>query len=654
MQATPYRETVIAPPEELYSNDEDDYILKPQVELPEDAFPENNKVVLVPQLQSMRDYIVLHYKKPLSVALCRWISGDEPGAISLSAAPIAHPNTCNITNISFWREDTFILTARIRMSVEVVTSIRGIERAERRDYWADVLFDMKEGIAWKEASFQPYEGEAPDGWMLTDYLIPILRKDEIEEGAEALLRRFYPDALVEPEKKSAFVLAEQMGLQIMELPLHKRNRTRSILFFCEGEVSTKGKNEPEEIRPKVVRVPGNTIVLNTNAARREQCQMDVYHECIHYDWHFMFYCLQEMHSNDVHQLRKKKKVARSKTHRKNPLTWMEWQARRGGFALMMPLSVMKPLVQQKLDALWDVNLHMGEKLDDAARRIAREYNLPKYRVRARLIQMGYIAAKGALNYIDGRYIRPFMFSTDNGSGSYTFVINRKGAFDEYSRNDEFRERIDSGQYIYVDGHICLNDPQYVEYTSQGLRLTKWANAHVDECCLRFISVYEQNEAAEYRLGALNSDEEYNNHYLTFPDESQSLTRKEQMEAMSQILDNLPGTFHGTLVKLMEMRKISNEQMEERSRISARTISRLRTEERKVYSLDQVMAICVALHLPPWLSSKVLSRAGCQLRTTPLHRAYRFVLDCMFMDTIEEVQQLLISSKQPPLNLKAVE
>lgn len=155
---------------------------------------------------------------------------------------------------------------------------------------------------------------------------------------------------------------------------------------------------------------------------------------------------------------------------------------------------------------------------------------------------------------------------------------------------------------------------------------------------------------EYIFGSLNSDEEYNQHYLTFSNELQSSSRQAQMAEMSKLLDSLPITFHEMLEKLMKLRKTTIEALEEAAFLSGRTISRLRTEERREYSLDQVIAICIALHLPPWLSDEMLVRAGFTLRRIPLHRIYRFVLDCMFMDSVQIVQDFLVLSGQPPLRL----
>ena len=80
--------------------------------------------------------------------------------------------------------------------------------------------------------------------------------------------------------------------------------------------------------------------------------------------------------------------------------------------------------------------------------------------------------------------------------------------------------------------------------------------------------------------------------------------------------------------------------------------RLRRTERTNYSVDQVVALCIALQLPPWLSSELLSQAGLVLRRTRQHRAYRLILDCMFMDPLDTVQSFLKASGCEELKLKA--
>lgn len=87
-----------------------------------------------------------------------------------------------------------------------------------------------------------------------------------------------------------------------------------------------------------------------------------------------------------------------------------------------------------------------------------------------------------------------------------------------------------------------------------------------------------------------------------------------------------------------------------SPISRSTLLRLRTEERKQYNLDQVVAICVGLHLPPWLSDILLDRAHLTVKRYGPLAYYGIILDCFYMDTIQDVQDFVKNSGFDPLQL----
>lgn len=614
----------------------------------------NTKTVLVPQIQSMKEYILKHHKRLIFQTINKAIAAGtielptdvDSGKVTLSVA------NCTIGEMNFWRYDKYTALADIIVKPEIFTG----EGFASCPLYVELWINMKTGMEFYagECGFLSFLPERPY-WRLSNYLIPILRKDEIESGSEELLLKYCPKALDELPEHNAFVLAERMGLRVERLPLYRKAHTLSMLFFCPGTVMVQSEpkeQDAEPSKPYEVTIPGDTILINTRAVHKDYCQLEIYHECIHFDWHFMFYRLQHMHNNDINALRTKRVVITDSTQNKNPLSWMEWQANRGSFGLMMPLTMMHPLVNEQKNSLTGSNLHWGKRYDLIARRIAREYDLPKFRVRARLIQMNYVAAKGALNYVDGSYIEPFAFDLSRGNGNYSFVLARENLFDEYENNAAFRERMDSGHYVYADGHVCLNDERYVINTAQGLRLTPWANAHVDQCCLRFISVYESCGISDYCFGCLNSDEEYNRHYISFAEDADEFSAKERLEHMNRVLKALPDSFPEAMDYLMRSSKVTTEQLVERTGLSESTITRLRTKESDNYKMDQVVILCVALHLPPWLSSEMLYKAGLSLRRTKQHRAYRLILDCMFMDSVEMIQSFLASTGCKPLKPKA--
>lgn len=613
--------------------------------------PRRTKTVTVPRVQSMQEYILKHHKRLILGEINRQIAGGTLKEIAdkCGGTVTLRAGDCHFGEMSFWRRDTHTLLVDVVISAYVLVN----NAVQVYDLYCELWVDMQTGMGFTcgECGYLQDKPER-NMWMLSSYLVPILRKDEVEQGAEELLLRYCPRALEDMKEHDADLLAARMGLQVERYPLYKKKGTLSMLFFCDGEITAE--KQDEEGRgldiPYLVSVPAGTIVINTDAVHKDCCQLEIYHECIHYDWHYMFFRLQDMHNSDVNLLKTKRIVVQNDRVPVNPLKWMEWQARRGSFGLMMPLSMMEPLVAREWARRAQNNHHAGQKFDGIARTIAAEYDLPKFRVRARLLQMGHIAAKGALNYVDGRYIEPFAFSTGNGEGINTFVIARKDVLAIYRENEGFRQQIQSGQYIYADGHICINGSRFVRHTEKGLRLTAWANAHVDQCCLRFNSIYEPCGVADYRFGAMNSDEAYNQHYMAFAQEKGLLSSREQLTAMNKVLTELPLTFPDALSYLMKRAHLTIEAMEEKAGISARTISRMRTQERRDYSLDQVIAICIALQLPPWLSREMIAKAGYLLRPIKQHQAYQLVLDCMFMDSVEDVQQFLVEAGCSKLRL----
>ena len=230
------------------------------------------------------------------------------------------------------------------------------------------------------------------------------------------------------------------------------------------------------------------------------------------------------------------------------------------------------------------------------------------------------------------------------------MISPKEMLDEYVRNEAFRERIDTGRYIYADGHICLNEPQYVVHQGDKLRLTEWANAHVDQCCLRFVRNYIRDKHTHYVFGQLNSDEEYNGRSLALSIQNGVGDVLKQAREMSEVLLNLPGSFSGTLVAHMKRIEITRDRLAEEAMMSETMIKRMRTSERDL-TLDQVIAVCVGLHIQPEYSFDLIEKAGFRLRNTPEHLIYKSILQTMYMEKLMTIQKLLVKCGCDELRLK---
>ena len=153
----------------------------------------NTKTVPVPQIQSMKAYILKHHRQMIFDALNESIRAGalempadvDGGEIVLSAA------NCTFGAMNFWRYDKYTALAEVIVYPEICTDSGCVPCPLYVELW----IDMESGMEFWTAACG-YLRDMPERrhWRLSDYMIPILRKDEIEEGAEELLRAFCPNA----------------------------------------------------------------------------------------------------------------------------------------------------------------------------------------------------------------------------------------------------------------------------------------------------------------------------------------------------------------------------------------------------------------------------------------------------------------------------
>ena len=641
---------------------------------------QSEDTIVLPEIVSMTDYIRRHYEKEIICACMNQIYGlqlcvmyegklfhDVPGLgpidygeeeliLTDELAPGEWGEPCefehqprvyaadvrpvdgSITWMSFRRIADGCIEADLTIEMEFYFRYGGHGRFKQitQKYYTTLWMDMDDSPNVEFGDFSLRRHLKNDsGVKLDEYLVPVYKWDDIEEESENIIFHTISEGLSDAKWLQPGLLAERLGLNIVYLPLYKRPRTASILFFGPGEVLTAADSE-EKLEPIPVKVNGNTIVLNTRKPGQERDA--IFHECFHYVEHRLFFQLQQLHNTDISYLAKWKPVELKKDER-SPIEWIEWQAHIGSQCLQMPKRLLRKRISDELSDMQKLDRHMGFKLQAAGRKLAKEFNVYNYQLRNRMIHVGFPAAKGALNFVEDDYITPFAFELGECHGSQTFVISPKEVADEYVRNEAFRKLIDTGRYIYADGHVCLNESQYVVRQGDKLRLTEWANSHVDQCCLRFVRNYIRDKHTHYVFGQLNSDEEYNGRSLALSLQSSAEDALKQAQEMSQVLLNLPGSFSGTLIAHMKRVGITRERLAEEAMMSGTMIKRMRTSERDL-TLDQVIAVCIGLHIPPEYSFDLIEKAGFRLRNTPEHLIYKSILQTMYMEKLMNIQKLL--------------
>ena len=604
----------------------------------------------VPVVVSMTKFLFDHYRLNMYSYLNNSLrSGQLKRIVGFAFSNrTINREVCTFRSVNYWRMDRLNFCADVSVSLLLSTD-NGIR--EWRGYLCFWFSAEQPGQLTGTIEELLSEDDAPDRGsmtLLSPYLIPYFTSAKIDTEAEAIWSNYIPGALEKPELREAKALAGAMGLSIMHLPLYRHKGVDSILFLIDDTVQVSANG----VSPREENIPANTIVINTNIIKKEYSDFNILHECIHYYEHYLFFRLQEMHHNDVLRMETREiEIPEDGKKISNPIYWMEKQANRGAYGLMMPVRFMRGLMAEKCQTLKPY-AHEGEKYEQIGLAIAKELCLPHFRVRARMIQLGHIHARGCLNYVDRRRIQPYSFDEDSlRKDEHCFNIDMRTAGHLYEKNTDFRKVLDSGKFIYADGHIVRNEPRFVMQTPLGTMLTPWAIQRVDQCCLRFTRIYEQENVGRYIYGRMNYDPDYVSQTLFYLEDLINEKELDEIEAELQFKRNFPETFLEAFDMLMKRNGDTRDTMAEKLNTTPRTLLEwLKDPDRRI-NADFVVTLALLWRLPDWISALLLDRAYIHFsETNRRHLALQYILKVLWSEGIDAANAFLEARKLDRLEI----
>ena len=486
-----------------------------------------------------------------------------------------------------------------------------------------------------------------DDIRLSKYLVPYTNGKQIDGLSENILKHFYGGVTPSVQEIDATDLAHRMGLSIIYLPLYADDGVGSILFFSQGKVLTRDKEQAvKKLPPTEVTVPANTIVINTNIIKREYSNYDIFHECYHYQIHYLFFILQQTLSNDLRVLENMEVKADTSSKESNPIYWIEWEANRGAYGLMMPSSEVKPMIQKALAEVKNP-VHNGYLYETAGINLAGDLRQPFFRIKARMLQFGHVHAHGALNYVLGKHIQPFDFHPASlEQQNTTFVIDKYSSSKLYEKNAEYRAILDTGRFIYIDGHIVRNSDPYVCKDELGYHLTPYGYKNLDQCALRFSREYKLKNIGRYKPGRLNYDSDYVKQTQFYLNDQKTPIE----DAIVEYTDAFPKTFKEAFDMLREQNHMTLEDLEEITGVSLSTIKRHR-DNPDLLTVDFVMYFILLWKLPDFIAELLLDRAYIHLsNTNKRHLVFKHILRVEWMDGIKAANEHLKSRGLPEIKL----
>jgi Zn-dependent peptidase ImmA (M78 family) len=417
------------------------------------------------------------------------------------------------------------------------------------------------------------------------------------------------------------------------------------------EKGDDGKKENnKDNRGYIIHIPANTIVVNTNLIHRDYSAYNIFHECVHYDQHYMFFRLQAMGSNDPRKVKVREVIVDKDQEVTDPIYFMEKQANRGAYGLMLPATDTKKVITSEYEKVENYR-HIGERYEIAGKAILRQQCIPHFRIRARMIQLGFVEAKGALNYVERKLIQPFAFNLDAWrEEQHTFVVDRWTTNALYRKNEEFQAVMDSGKYVYADGHVVRNDPRFVEKKGEDFFLTEWASAHVDDCCLRFVRQYVQQNVGRYVFGRMYYDADYVQQTQFYLNDLINREHLDELDAKTLYIQKFPKDFKGAIEQLKKQNKTSNAKMAEFLNMDDSTFARSLDDPKKYMNEDYLTVLCLYFKLPDWISRMVFKRAHFQMdEEDKRHQALLHILRVQSNDGVEAANEYLKKNHLAPLS-----
>lgn len=494
---------------------------------------------------------------------------------------------------------------------------------------------------------------------MSDSLVPIINKEQLESVATDFLRRYYPEALKTPMAVEPQVLVEKMGLVVEMREITKDFSVFGQIYFHECDAEFYDEDSDEMVQSHV---DARTIFVDPKAyflRNLGSVNNTIVHECVHWGLHRKAFELERLYNNSVSRI-KCQVVGGIKDNNKDATDWMEWQANALAPRIQMPISTFKTkafeFIKQFRSELGTHELiDVMEPVIDA---LATFFCVSRTAAKIRMIDAGYEEAIGTLTYIDGRYVKPHKFKKGILQRNQTFSIGAEEAAIQSITNPEMAALVRDGSYLYVDSHFVLNHPRYITQDENGVTvLTNFARNNMEECCLVFdLSVKSGCKDKYHSECFLNRDKssdidfdiKYCNGFEYATPERKAKILADTLADEMRVYNELPNSYTSSLKIVREWRDVTYKELAERTMVNERTIRRIVNVE-EPGSINSIILICLGLHLPPKISNHIIRNSPFSLNfNNNSHIWYDFALTHLYPKSMDEIRAFLQEHGADPL------
>lgn len=494
---------------------------------------------------------------------------------------------------------------------------------------------------------------------MSDSLVPIINREQLESVATDILQRNYPEALQTPIAVEPQKLAEKMGLEIKMREITKDFSVFGQIYFNDCDTEFYDEDSDEMVQ---THVEARAIFVDPKAyflRNLGSVNNTIVHECVHWDQHRKAFELERLYNSNATRI-KCQVVGGIKDNNRDATDWMEWQANSLAPRIQMPLTMFKSkadeFIKQFRAELGTFDfIDIMEPVIDA---LATFFTVSRTSAKIRMIDAGYEEAIGTFTYIDGRYVKPHKFKKGTLQRNQTFSIGAQDAAIQSITNPAMSALVRDGSYQYVDSHFVLNHPRYITQDENGVTvLTQFARNNMEECCLVFdLSVKSGGKEKYHSECFLNRDKtsdidfdiKYCNGFEYATPERKAKILADTLADEMRVYSELPTSFTKSLDMAMDWKDVTFVELEKRTMLNSKTISRIVNGETQG-SINSIVLICLGLNLPPKISNHIIKNSPFSLNySNQSHLWYDFALTHLYAKSMDEIRVFLQEHGADPL------
>ena len=590
------------------------------------------------ELKSMADEILTTYYDVVLAGLNESLRNGEISAFLNMPVLSESLKLFHVSDVQLYDVNRTDMMADIQLWVTVRTDV---EEETDVELGATLSFTFAEAISVQYDSTWARTSPPDRGRFrrLDARIIPYCANAVVEKTADDLWRSWHVSGLTDPTERDPLILANEMGIAVDQV--NRVPGSRSVLYLKGADVMVMRPGKTGNLEQ--LHLTQDTLFLGvTDSGELMSGKRELFVHCVHYALYYKFWRFQGMDCDDLKALGAVWMPEEKARENARALGWVRARPQRIALSLMLPRDYMETAISRNVQAAAGkpraLGYHAGPAhvLAEIGKMLHGENQGVTFRnFRTRFIQMGYTEAYGIFNSTDFHYIDPFGFSDESlMSTQYTLAIgSRMNILWLFHAEEAFRQVMESGDFVFADGLVARNHRDYVMDTLYGCRLTPEANEQADSCCLRFDVRWNPDLGCmRYGFGRKNLEWMKETLERTVGERYQEevkAARKEQIEKIRRAKG-----FHKALSDLVHSRT-SAEKLAAATTIPLGRILDLMQQEQDGYLLDEVLVLCIGLHLEPPLSLELVRKAGLEFaeRDRDCRRA---ILCCLFRDSVSEL------------------